>query len=119
MEQAEKARRTLLKKIECFEGGIEFITENYIVKEPFFSMKVSSLKWLEDVKSAINNIDLKNNKIGGKTVPKTVSEQFWILSEYLGAIKHPIMNEFGWNNSIAINKMIDAYSNKLYDILIK
>lgn len=127
IKEVENARAKLLEQIEMFEAGAKYIAENYLIIEqsnfifPNTPRNQFSFKWIEEVKSAIDNIDLKDNKIGERKVTSTFGiELTMALLEYVDEIYKPIREQFKScaKKSTPLAKIIAEYHRELTYILI-
>lgn len=88
----EKVRLEAIKRIELFEAGVKFTSDNFIVVSNKFNRYTFSMEWIEELKSAINNINLTKSGIGGIKVDDFESK-IKALKEYNSGIEDIIFKQ--------------------------
>ena len=114
IKRVERAKQKLLKNINMFEEGIQFVERHYCVTAKDADGKDYSTQWLEDMKDAINNIDLENEKIAGKKVEN--GKYAILIQDYFIDIDKPILKTFHRVDS-PIKEMLLEYQRKIIRIL--
>lgn len=107
IDNFQKARLEVLGKLELFELGIQFTKENYIVKSHLFSLREFNTEWLNNLRLAINNIDLRNDEIAGIKVQNDLNKLEGVI-KYLGNIHSVVRKEFDCNIS-QIDKILEEF----------
>ena len=115
IKRVEKAKQKLLKNINMFEEGVRFVERHYCVTAKESEGAEYSTQWLEDVKDAINNIDLKNEEIAGKKVEN--GKYAILIQDYLIDIDKPILRTFHRVDD-PIKEMLLEYQRKIIRILV-
>ena len=114
IKKVEKVKEKLLKNIDIFEAGFRFVERHYCVIAKDEDNKKYSTQWLEDMKDAINNIHLENEKIAGKKVEN--GKYATLLHEYFVDISRPILKEF-YKLESPIHEMVNEYQKQIIRIL--
>ena len=114
IKKVEKAKEKLLKNINMFESGIRFVEEHYCITPKKSEDAEYSTQWLEDMKSAINNIDLENEEIAGKKVEN--GKYAILIQDYLIDIDKPILKTF-YRVDGPIKEMLLEYQRRIIRIL--
>lgn len=114
IEEVEKAKSKLIRDINIFEAGVQFVKNHYNVTTKIIYGNEYSIQWIEDMKTAINDIDLKNEKIAGKKVKN--GEYAVLLPNYFVRMYKPVLKEFAKVES-PIEEMLNEYTNQILKIL--
>lgn len=111
IKKFERLRKDLLTKICIFEAGMKFVKRNYYVKEKFLDRKPFSFNWIEELKSAINNVYFEDNIIAGEKVSNNLTLLIAIV-KYLAEIEGIV----AVRSDPTINKLINEYRSQILEM---
>ena len=114
IKKVEKAKEKLLRNINMFEEGVKFVESHYCITAKDADGKDYNTQWLEDMKDAINNIDLDNEEIAGKKVEN--GKYATLLHDYFIGMSKPMVKEF-YKLDGPIKKSINEYQKQIIRIL--
>jgi len=104
----ERARSELISKIEIFEAGMEFAKQDDIVRS-ITEIQEFNADWIEELKKAINNVNIRKNMFGGRKI-RSKKRKIAIIAKYVVDMFHIIYKEFG-------RTVIDDPINKIEEFL--
>lgn len=115
IKRVEKVKQKLLKDISMFEDILQLIEQKYCITPRDADSKKYSTQWLKDMKDAINNIDLENEKIAGKKVEN--GKYATLLHDYFMGISIPVVKEF-YKLDGTILELVNEYQKQIIRILV-